>query len=95
MDVTATIKVLNTVRRCVARVILQLDLRVYNLFYRWQKKGSGTSDVKLIVFMIDGTLQSLSMNVFKKEVWGDTYVSKGSTDVGVGAARVPYCKRPQ
>jgi uncharacterized metal-binding protein YceD (DUF177 family) len=66
VDVNATIKVMNTVKRCVVRVILQLDLRVSKLLYRWHIEAAETSDVQLVVFMIDGTLQSLSLNVFQK-----------------------------
>ena len=58
MDVNATIKVMKTVRRFVVRVILQLDLRVSKLLYRWQMEAAETSYVQLIVFMINGTLQS-------------------------------------
>lgn len=36
------------------------------LLYRWQMEAAETSDVPLIVFMRDGTLQSLSLNVFEK-----------------------------
>lgn len=66
VDANATIKVTNTVKRCVLRVNLQLDLRVSKLLYRWQMEVGETSNVQFIVFMIDGTLQSLSMNVFQK-----------------------------
>jgi hypothetical protein len=58
-------------------------------------EAAETSNLQLIVFMIDGTLQSQSLNVFQKNVWGDTYVTKGSTHVGVGAATVPYCMCPK
>jgi hypothetical protein len=66
VDANATIKVTKTVKRCVIRVNLHLDLRVSKLLYRWQMEVAETSNVQLIVFMIDGTLQSLSMNVFQK-----------------------------
>jgi hypothetical protein len=50
----------------MVRVILELDVRVSKLLYRWQMKAAEISDVKLIMFMIGGSLQSPSLNVFKK-----------------------------
>jgi hypothetical protein len=65
VDDSATIILMNTIRRCMVWVILQLHLRVSKLLYRWQMAAAETTVVKLIVFMTDGTLQSLSLNVLK------------------------------